>query len=353
MSVKKILVVDDSAVMRQLLPQIINRDPNLKVVATARDPYDAWDQLKKLSVDAITLDVEMPKMDGLAFLEKLMIAKPLPVLMISSLTEQGCQSTLRALELGAIDFVSKPKIDISNGTVQLAEIIVEKLNVVAAASPRPLRRRRIQLAPVQTQGENALLQSTYGVIAIGSSTGGTEALYEILCDLPADTPGIVVVQHMPAGFTNSFAQRLDGACRMDVREAQQGDRIQPGRVLIAPGDFHMEVERQGATYQVSLTKAPPVNRFRPSVDVLFSSCARHIGKHATGVILTGMGNDGAAGMKELFDAGAQTIAQDEQSCIVFGMPKEAIATGGVQEVIPLSRISTHLKRTTVLFNSHK
>lgn len=341
MARKKVLIVDDSALMRQMLTQILTRDSGLEVVGSARDPYEAWDKIQETNPDVVTLDVEMPRMDGLAFLEKLMIARPLPVVMVSSLTEKGCQTTLRALELGAVDFVSKPKLDVRAGTLDLADEIVMKVNAASVSRPRPLCRRpaRKTTAPPSS---GALLQSTYRVIAIGASTGGTEALCEVLAELPPDSPGIVIVQHMPGQFTNKFAERLNRICRIQVREAKHGDRILPGLALLAPGGFQMEACRRGASYEVQITDAPPVNRFKPSVDVLFDSCARHIGKHTVGVILTGMGKDGAAGMRALYDVGCHTIAQDEKTSVVFGMPKEAIATGGVHEIAPLGQIAASI-----------
>ena len=338
---KKVLIVDDSALMRQLLTQILNSSPHLEVVGAARDPYEAWEKLKKLEVDVVTLDVEMPKMDGIAFLQKLMRAKPMPVVMVSSLTEKGCETTMRALELGAVDIVSKPKLDVLDGTMDLADEIVTK--VVAASQARPrVRSDRAPARSISLGSSRSLIQSTHKVIALGASTGGTEALYEVMTALPADSPGIVVVQHMPPGFTRSFADRLDHACRIRVREAEHGDRILPGLALLAPGGRHLEVKREGASYQVRLSDKPPVNRFRPSVDVLFNSCAEHLGKHTVAAILTGMGNDGAKGMRALYETGSYTIAQDEKTCVVFGMPKEAIAAGGVRSILPLESIAREI-----------
>jgi two-component system chemotaxis response regulator CheB len=342
MPTAKVLIVDDSALMRQLLTQILNSCPELEVVGAARDPYDAWDKIKQHAPDVLTLDVEMPRMDGVAFLEKLMTAHPIPVLMVSSLTEQGCETTLRALELGAFDFVSKPKLDVREGTLKLADELVAKVLIAARSRPRPRAGSREVRHASELRPHQALMQSTHKVIAIGASTGGTEALHEVLTQLPADTPGIVIVQHMPEAFTRRFAERLDAACRIRVRQAEDGDRILPGQALIAPGGRHLEVRREGASYLVCVTDDPPVNRFRPSVDVLFHSCAKHFGKHTIAAVLTGMGCDGAAGTRALFDAGAHTIAQDKRSCVVFGMPKEAIATGGVQQICPLEGIAAAL-----------
>lgn len=340
----KVLCIDDSALMRQLLTTILKSDPEIEVVGVAPDPYSAWEKIKKLEPDVLTLDVEMPKMDGLTFLERLMRMHPMPVVMVSSLTEKGCQTTFRALELGAVDFVTKPSIDVKTGTAQIADEVVAKVKTAARARLR--KRTPRTAAPIATAPSQALIRSTHRVIAIGASTGGTEALSDVLTRLPADSPGIVIVQHMPPGFTKSFAQRLDKVCKIRVSEAVDGDRILPGHALIAPGDMHMEVLRSGAQYAVKIFSAPPVNRFRPSVDVLFNSCARYLGANATGVILTGMGNDGARGLLAMRQAGAYTIAQDEESCVVFGMPKEAIALGGAMSVQPLDNIGQKMLYAT-------
>lgn len=334
----KVLAVDDSALMRKVLVEIFRRDPDIELVGTAADPYSAWDQLKVAKPDVLTLDVEMPRMDGLTFLEKLMYARPMPVVMVSSLTERGCQTTLRALELGAIDYVTKPQLDVRSGMSQVAEEMLEKVKIAAGARPR-LRRAHTPSTEVVRPRSGALIRSTHKVLAIGASTGGTEALYEILTALPADSPGVVIVQHMPAGFTRSFAQRLDNACQIRVKEARDGDSVLPGHALLAPGDLHMRVYRSGAQYKVRVQSGPAVNRFRPSVDVLFHSCANHLGANAVGVILTGMGNDGAKGLAAMREVGAHTIAQDEATCVVFGMPKEAIAAGGVVSTLPLHKIA--------------
>lgn len=339
----RVLIVDDSALIRQLLTQILTSEPDIAVVAAVADPLAAVECLKRQVVDVVTLDVEMPRMDGVTFLEKLMRAWPVPVLMVSSLTEKGCATTLRALELGAVDFVTKPKLDVVAGVGHLGDEILAKVR--AAARVRVRRRESSAAAPVRVlPNTQALINSTHKVIAIGASTGGTEALREVLQVLPADSPGIVVVQHMPESFTRSFAERLDSLCQIRVKEAEDGDRILPGHALIARGNRHMEVRRSGAIYSVRLVDSPPVNRHRPSVDVLFESCARYLGANAVGVILTGMGNDGARGMKAMHDAGAFTLAQDEATCVVFGMPREAIAAGGVDEILPLGRIAPGMLR---------
>ncbi len=334
----RVLIVDDSALMRQILREMLSADADLEVVGAAADPYSAIDRIRRLQPDVLTLDVEMPRMDGLTFLEKLMRAHPMPVVMVSSLTEKGCATTIKALELGAVDFVTKPRIDVGQGTQALAGEIVEKVKAAAAAAGW-LRRRTVTQPPAAEHPSSALIQSTHRVLAIGASTGGTEALRQILTLLPPTAPGVVVVQHMPEKFTRSFAERLDSLCQIRVAEARDGDRVLPGHALIAPGNFHMTVERSGASYQVRLDSSTPVNRHRPSVDVLFHSCARTLGPHATGVILTGMGNDGAAGLRAMRAAGACTIAQDEATCVVFGMPKEAIAADAVDAILPLHRIA--------------
>jgi two-component system chemotaxis response regulator CheB len=344
----RVLVIDDSALMRQLLPEVLRHDPSLEVVGVAADPYAGWDKIKELQPDVLTLDVEMPRMDGLTFLERLMAMRPMPVVMVSSLTERSCATTLRALELGAVDFVSKPKLDVSSGTMHLAEEIIAK--VKAAASARIVPRKaaaRPSIDDASVAASHALLKSTHRVIAMGASTGGTEALFEILVALPADSPGIVAVIHMPEKFTKSYADRLDRACQIQVREAVHGDRILPGHALIAPGNFHMKAVRHGAQYAVEIEQTEPVNRHRPAVDVLFRSCADQLGCNAVGVILTGMGADGADGLVAMRRAGARTIAQDEASCVVFGMPKEAIARGGAEEVRPLHQIATRMLALSV------
>ncbi len=336
----KVLIVDDSALMRQLLTEILSREPEFEVVGAASDPYVAWEKIGKLAPDVLTLDVEMPRMDGLTFLEKLMRAHPMPVLMVSSLTERGCETTLRALELGAVDFVTKPRIDVSRGTAELGAEIVLKVKAAAMARMQPRRAPAPAPAGVAAPVPRAAgFKGTHAVIAAGASTGGTEALREFLTALPADAPGVVIVQHMPEKFTRSFAERLDQLSKIRVFEAQDGDRILPGHALIAPGNFHMEVVRNGAEYGVRVFTADQVNHHRPSVDVLFHSAARELGANAIGVIMTGMGNDGAQGLLAMRKAGARTIAQDESSCVVFGMPREAIVLGAAERITPLPAIA--------------
>jgi two-component system chemotaxis response regulator CheB len=336
----KVLIVDDSALMRQLLTQILTSDPQIEVVGAAADPFVAREKIKSLNPDVITLDVEMPRMDGLTFLEKLMRGHPMPVIMISSLTERGADITLRALSLGAIDYISKPKLDVTDGTIEQAEEIIAKVKAAAAVKVRSgpsAAAARAERAP-----RAYLFTATHKVVAIGASTGGTEALKDLLSPLPADFPGIVVVQHMPESFTGPFAKRLDTMCHMHVQEARDGDHILPGHVLIAPGGHQMAVVRHGAEYAVSVHRGERVNLHMPSVDVLFNSCAEQLGKNALGVLLTGMGADGAQGMLRMRQAASFTIAQDESTSVVFGMPKEAIRLGGVAEVLPLGQIGPAL-----------
>ena len=336
----RVLVVDDSALMREVLSEILSHDPGIQVVGTASDPYVAREKILSLQPDVLTLDVEMPRMDGLSFLEKLMRAHPMPVLMVSSLTEKDCDTTVRALELGAIDYVTKPHLDVRSGTLEQAEEIVAKVKI---ASQARVGRRHAVARPAEKEpkgdSQKLVLRTTNKVVAVGASTGGTEALVQLLTALPADSPGVVIVQHMPAGFTRSFAQRLDSLCRVRVKEAEDGDRVLAGHVLLAPGNFHMEVERSGTEFRVHVFSAEPVNRHRPSVDVLFASCAHALGPNVVGVILTGMGADGARGLLAMRQAGARTIAQDEATCVVFGMPREAIALGAAEHIMPLPLIT--------------
>jgi two-component system chemotaxis response regulator CheB len=341
----RVLCVDDSALIRNLMTEIINSQPDMVVVATASDPLIARDLVKQHNPDVMTLDVEMPRMDGLEFLERLMRLRPMPVVMVSSLTERGSEAALRALELGAIDFVTKPRLGIRDGLLSYTELITGKIRTAAAARLLPARRAAA-VGGAGTAADVPLLRSpllsTEKLIIIGASTGGTEAIREVLQPLPPDCPGILIAQHMPAGFTHSFAERLNGLCRIAVSEAVQGERILPGHAYIAPGGFHLSLTRSGANYVAKVDLEPPVNRHRPSVDVLFDSAARHAGKNAVGVILTGMGRDGAEGLLRMRQAGAYTLAQDEASCVVFGMPREAIALGAAQEVVPLQDMSQRL-----------
>ncbi len=341
----KVLIVDDSAVARMILRELISKDPQIEVVGIAQDPIIARQKIRALKPDVITLDVEMPREDGLTFLEELMAENPMPVVMVSSLTEKGCETTLRALELGAVDFVTKPRIDIVSELPNIIEEVTEKIKVASKVRVKarvPVKAPSKKLGPdaviAPSSARGAMLKTTDKIIAIGASTGGTEAIKDILAELPCDLPGIVIVQHMPQRFTKLFAERLNKLCAIDVKEATDGDRVIQGHALIAPGNYHMLLRRSGAEYYVEIKEGPRVNRHRPSVDVLFRSVARYAGRNAMGIILTGMGADGAVGLKEMSDAGAFTIAQDEKSSIVFGMPKEAIAIGGAKEVLPLQKI---------------
>ena len=338
----KVLCVDDSALIRSLMTEIINSQPDMVVVATASDPLIARDLVKLHNPDVMTLDVEMPRMDGLEFLEKLMRLRPMPVVMVSSLTEHGSEAALRALELGAIDFVTKPRLGIRDGLLSYTDLIAGKIRIAAVAKLLPAKHAG-RGVPQSVVADAPLLRSpllsTEKLIIIGASTGGTEAIREVLQPLPPDSPGIMIAQHMPAGFTRSFAERLNGLCRIVVSEAVHGERILPGHAYIAPGGFHLSLTRSGANYVAQVDLEPPVNRHRPSVDVLFDSAAKYAGKNAVGVILTGMGRDGAEGLLRMRQAGAYTLAQDEASCVVFGMPREAIALGAANETVALQDMS--------------
>jgi two-component system, chemotaxis family, protein-glutamate methylesterase/glutaminase len=331
----RVLCVDDSALVRSLMTEIINAQPDMTVVATAADPLVARDLVKQHNPDVMTLDVEMPRMDGLEFLEKLMRLRPMPVVMVSSLTERGSEAALRALELGAIDFVTKPRLGLREGLLGYAELIAGKVRAAAAARILP-RKLAKPAAPTAAPLLRSPLLSTEKLIIVGASTGGTEAIRELLQTLPPDSPGILIAQHMPGGFTHSFAQRLSTLCRLQVTEAVDGERILPGHAYIAPGGFHLRLARSGANYVARVDQTEPVNRHRPSVDVLFDSAAVHAGKNAIGVILTGMGRDGAEGLLRMRQAGAHTFAQDEASCVVYGMPREAYLLGAACEVVALA-----------------
>lgn len=343
----KVIVVDDSALVRSLLTEIINRQPDMACIGAASDPLVAREMIRELNPDVITLDIEMPRMDGLEFLSRLMRLRPMPVVMVSTLTEQGAEITLRALEMGAVDFVAKPRIGVSSGLNELAGDIVEKIRVAAKAhvkrlGPAPGGATGTPAAPGHApEPPRAPLPrlSTEKIICIGSSTGGTEAIREVLVPMPADAPAIVITQHMPPGFTTSFANRLNTLCRIRVAEARDGERILPGHAYIAPGGRHLRIDRSGSNYVAVLEDTEPVNRHRPSVEVLFKSAARVLGPNALGIMLTGMGADGAAAMREMKDAGSYNYVQDEASCVVFGMPRMAIQHGAAHEVLPLNQIA--------------
>jgi two-component system chemotaxis response regulator CheB len=357
----KLLIVDDSALVRKLLSEMLSKDSEIEIVGTATDPYAARERIKQLNPDVITLDVEMPRMDGITFLENLMRLRPMPVVMVSSLTQKGADVTLRALELGAIDFVTKPKVDVAGSLADYAEELIAKVKMAAGArvnarrSSPPKTPVLNSLQPEKRHSADAVLPAGAGkrvlrttdrIIAIGASTGGTEAIREVLEALPPDAPAVVISQHIPAAFSKPFADRMNRCSAMAVCEASDGQYILPGHVYIAPGDQHLLVERDGARYRCRLSNGPHVNRHRPSVDVMFRSVAQNVGPNAVGVILTGMGDDGARGLKEMLDAGAHTIAQDEPTSVVWGMPGAAVKLGGAQHVLPLHRIAREMLHLT-------
>lgn len=342
----RVLIVDDSAVVRQLLSELLAQDPGIEVVGTAADPLLAREKIKRLDPDVLTLDVEMPRMDGLAFLDNLMRLRPMPVVMVSSLTERGADVTLQALAMGAVDFVSKPKVGLSQGLGEYAQEIIAKVKAAARArvrgpasapGPRPLPAAPRAAAPASTR-----FRTTDRLIAIGASAGGTEALRVVLEQMPADAPAIVLTQHIPASFSGPFAERLDRHSAMLVRQARDGEMILPGHAYLPPGDHHLRVVRDGARWRCRLDAGPPVNRHRPAVDVLFRSVAQSAGSNAVGAILTGMGEDGARGLLELRQAGAPTLVQDEASSVVWGMPGAAFKLGAAEEMVPLERIAERL-----------
>lgn len=341
-----VLIIDDSALVRQMLTEILNSTPDIEVIGVAHDPIMAREKIKLLKPDVLTLDVEMPKMDGITFLGNLMRLHPMPVVMVSSLTEKGADVTLAALEMGAIDFVSKPKTDLSYTLDDYAEEIADKVRTASKAKVRALERMKPVVVDERLSADAILdkkqapkhFRTTDQIIAIGASTGGTEAIKEVLMNMPADSPGIVITQHIPKAFSGPFAERMNSVSAMTVCEAQEGQQIVTGHAYIAPGDKHLLVERNGAQYVCRLNEGPPVNRHIPSVDVLFRSVAQNVGTNAIAVLLTGMGNDGAQGMKEIRDIGAQTVAQDEKSSVVWGMPGEAVKLGAACHVLSLARI---------------
>ncbi|NKJ08854.1 MULTISPECIES: protein-glutamate methylesterase/protein-glutamine glutaminase [Rhizobium] len=348
----RVLIVDDSASVRQVMTQVLSADPDIEIMGVAADPFVAAKKIQEEIPDVITLDVEMPRMDGITFLRKLMAQRPIPVVMCSSLTEAGSETLMQALEAGAVDVILKPKIAAADHLAETAAMIRETVKGAAAARLGTTRRRLVAAsgptakltadAVLPPPSGRAMAKTTEMIVCVGASTGGTEALRELLVALPANTPGIVIVQHMPEKFTAAFAKRLNSLCEVEVKEAEHGDPVLRGHVLIAPGGKHMLLERQGARYVVSIKEGPLVSRHRPSVDVLFRSAARSAAANAMGIIMTGMGDDGARGMKEMHAVGAFTVAQDEETSVVFGMPKEAIAHGGVDRTVALDQIAREI-----------
>ncbi len=339
----RVLIVDDSALVRDILSKGLSSDPGIEVVGTAPDVYVARNLIVELRPDVLTLDIEMPRMDGIEFLRRLMPQYPIPVVVVSSLTQRGKEITMQALEAGAIDFVPKPATDVARGLTDMMLELRTKIKISSNANVAHWKNKRFESLDKHKSSTNkALAESTDKVIAIGASTGGTEAIKKVISELPPSTPGIVIVQHMPAGFTKTFSERLNETCLMQVKEADNGDRVVTGRILVAPGDYHMKIVRRGGHYIVELNQQDKVSGHRPSVDVLFQSVAQNVGANAYGVILTGMGADGAVGLKAMRDAGAKTIGQDEYSCVVYGMPKVAWEMGGVEKQIRLDRITAEL-----------
>jgi len=349
----RVLIVDDSALVRNTMEQILSSDPEIEVIGKASDPFIAAQKIKKELPDVITLDIEMPRMDGLTFLRKIMIQHPIPVVVISTLTAKGAETAIRALEYGAVEVLEKPKLN----TKELLKESTDKLcQVVKAAAAATVKRKSVAVSVDPKYSADVILSKARGIsrlkttekiIAVGASTGGTEALKRFLLSLPLDCPGVIIVQHMPEMFTKQFADRLNNLCGLTVKEAESGDNVLRGQVLIAPGSKHMMLKRSGARYFVQVKDGPLVNRHRPSVDVLFRSVARYAGKNSVGIIMTGMGSDGARGLLEMKEEGARTSAQDESSCVVFGMPKEAIALGAVEFVLPLEEIALKMLKLSV------
>ena len=352
----RVLVIDDSALVRQILAEVIKSARDMELVGTASDPFVARERIKETNPDVLTLDVEMPRMDGLTFLANLMRLRPIPTIMVSSLTEAGAETTLKALELGALDFVSKPRTDVAGTLKDFSDEILDKIRMAASARvvarrapPRdvavpPKHSADAILPAAGSAARPRILRTTDRIIAVGASTGGTEALRELLVNLPADCPSVVIAQHIPAAFSAPFARRMDSICALTVCEPADGQLIMPGHVYIAPGGRHLLVERDGARYRCRLNDGPPVNRHIPSVDVLFRSVAQQVGPNAVGVILTGMGDDGARGLKEMHDAGAPTVVQDEATSVVWGMPGAAVKLGAADEVLPLSGVASAVMR---------
>ncbi|MCX7088507.1 MAG: chemotaxis response regulator protein-glutamate methylesterase [Methylococcales bacterium] len=345
----KVLIVDDSAVVRQVMTALLGKEPTIEVIGAVSDPIFAMTRMNQEWPDVVLLDVEMPRMDGITFLKKLMSVRPTPVVICSTLTEKGAETSMQALAAGAVEIVTKPKMGLKDFLSQDSGHIVSAIKAAALANMRHMKAMTVHrpvatkpaLESCATAVENTTRRvgvTTDRIVAIGTSTGGTQALEAVLTQLSRTAPGIVIVQHMPEKFTGAFAARLNGICAIEVLEAKHGDRIIPGRALIAPGGRHLAIKLSGAQYHVEIMDGPPVNRHAPSVDVLFRSVAKYAGENALGIIMTGMGDDGARGLKEMFDAGAHTVAQDEQSCVVFGMPKEAIKLGAAERILPLSAL---------------
>lgn len=345
----KVLIVDDSAVVRQVLGAALSEDPQIELIGAASDPVFAMERMRLNWPDVIVLDVEMPRMDGITFLKKLMASRPTPVVICSTLTEKGAETTMQAMAAGAVSIVTKPKVGLKQFLQDDSESLLAAVKAAAKANLRRLAppahmaghlpvQAKLSADAILSAASHAMAETTDRVVAIGTSTGGTQALEFVLTALPRVCPGIVIVQHMPEKFTGAFADRLNNICQIEVREAVNGDRVLPGRALIAPGGHHMLLKRSGAQYHVEVVDGPPVCRHRPSVDVLFRSIAKCAGKNALGIIMTGMGDDGARGMKEMHDMGAYTLAQDEESCVVYGMPKEAVKLGAVDRILPLTAI---------------
>ena len=346
----KVLIVDDSALVRSILSDLLGQDPALEVVGTASDAHMARDKIKRLNPDVLTLDVEMPKMDGLTFLHNLMRLRPMPVVMVSTMTERGAETTLDALAMGAVDFLTKPRLDVAAKLPEYRDELIGKIKIAACASVRALDEQRAEAVrpkslAVVAAGQTTVarkMRTTDRIIAIGASTGGTQAIKRVLTGLPADSPGILVTQHIPKAFSSSFARRMNDCCAMTVTEAEDGQYVLAGHVYIAPGDQHLYLIRDGARYVCRLDDGEPVNRHKPSVDVLFSSVAKSAGENAIGVLLTGMGKDGARGLKEMRAAGSRTIAQDEATSVVWGMPGEAVAIGAVDDIVPIDEMAAHV-----------
>jgi two-component system chemotaxis response regulator CheB len=347
-----VLIVDDSAVVRQVLTEMLAKDRSIEVIGAAPDPLFAMKKMESQWPDVIVLDIEMPRMDGITFLRKIMSERPTPVVICSTLTQKGAETTMQALSAGAVSIITKPRAGLKGFLQDSANDVATAVKAASRARMNNVRVSASATTPVETAHvapvRTSMLKTTQQLVAIGTSTGGTQALEVVLTALPSMCPGIVIVQHMPERFTDMFAQRLNGLCKIQVREARDRDRVLPGLALIAPGGKHMKIERSGAHYITRVFDGPPVNRHKPSVDVLFKSVAEQAGKNSVGFILTGMGDDGARGLKQMRDAGAHTVAQDEKSCIVFGMPKEAIALGAADQIIGLNEVAAHIMRSATV-----